>query len=136
MKRQPGNQTGLANFALGPVIHSVGSSKTFNFITLRQKGTPGSSVSIQVYRPGAAGRKGKGAGSKGFLSGGGGNALSSMGGEPPLYVIESRFSAGNGLAEISRWIVPQPIVDLIFHCSTLPGIGKGLSTGGLSTGGL
>ena len=56
--------------------------------------------------------------------------------KPPLFAVDSSFRPRSGTEKIVRWIVPQPIVNLIHHFCTMKGVGTWLSTGRLSTGGL
>lgn len=132
--RGPGN--GLALVSLGNVIVSTGGVRVFNYNQNRRKGSTSSSVQLTI-RPVLGLSAGVAAvpGSP-LLPGSGRSAPSAGGGRPTLYAVDSVFRDGTGTGEIVRWLVPQPIVDLIYHCSTMPGVGTGLSTGGLSTGGL
>ena len=119
INRGPGDR--LALLKLGRPIHTTSDVQVFNFITLRKRGTSASTVRIEV-KPVlgmSAVQKGKGKIMK-----------------PPLFAVDSSFRTRSGTEEIVRWIVPQPIVNLIYHCCTMKGVGTELSFGGLSTGGL
>ena len=122
INRGPGNK--LALLSLGKVIHQTSNVQVFNFITQRKKGSTGATVRIEVKPV------------LGVASSGKNKGKGSNGNKPALFVVDSTLRTTAGTKEIVRWVVPQPIVDLIYHCCTMEGVGKGLSSGGLSTGGL